>query len=472
MADVMASTTSTVVSNSTNGESGDGVNTIIFAITIPLMLLLVVGVIILVVIILISVRQRHKKNSKYRPLPTSSKDEDVVKLPYPPRVKYPGSTFPNIKYSLATQLPQPPETASSRYPFIQHRVALPQGSIQEKRPPRLRTKRRGNHKHGKGKHVVVQPINRIESEHSPTPESDQSIGDGIFLHPAHKYPAKEDSTVPVNPEVSLVLQHDETTAVLVIRVEHVLNLPLREDGQEVDAYVRLHFSPVHPAGQERRSSKTQTQRQKSSPVFQEEISYPNMPLTDLMSSTLHINVLDYRSYGKHLVLGQNELPLNGLEFVNGEAQLALILHPPKIITEQNGVVFLSLCFDPDNKKLSIIILRAKDLNNNKTDETDPVAKITISMKERLIAKLKTKKKLCSCSPIFNEAVSCTVNINNIRDVQVTVVMINDKRQGLLREIGTVILGSNASGDGLRHWNDALASPGKHIAEWHYLRRLD
>ena len=331
MADVSASVTSTFVSNSTNSESGDGVKTIIFVVTIPLMLLIVAIIIILVIIVLISVRQRHKKNTTYRPLPTSSKDEDAVELPYPPRVKYPGSTFPNIKYSLATQLPQPPETASSRYPFIQHRVALPQGSIQEKRPPRLRTKRRGNHKHGKGKHVVVQPIKRIESEHSPTPESDQSIGGGIFLHPAHKYPAKEDSTVPINPEVSLVLQHDETTAVLVIRVEHVLNLPLREDGQEVDAYVRLHFTPVHSAaGQERRSSKTQTQRQKSSPVFQEEISYPNMPLKDLMSSTLHIDVLDYRSYGKHLVLGQNELALNGLEFVNGEAQLALILYPPKV----------------------------------------------------------------------------------------------------------------------------------------------
>ena len=100
-----------------------------------------------------------------------------------------------------------------------------------------------------------------------------------------------------------------------------------------------------------------------------------------------------------------------------------------------------------------------------------MAKITISINERLIAKLKTKKKACSCSPIFNEAVSCTVNINNIRDVQVTLIMINDKRQGRQREMGTVILGSSASGDGSRHWNDALASPGKHIAEWHYLRRL-
>ncbi len=37
--------------------------------------------------------------------------------------------------------------------------------------------------------------------------------------------------------------------------------------------------------------------------------------------------------------------------------------------ECNGVVFLSLCFDVNNKKLSVIILRAKDLNDGRADET-------------------------------------------------------------------------------------------------------
>ena len=37
--------------------------------------------------------------------------------------------------------------------------------------------------------------------------------------------------------------------------------------------------------------------------------------------------------------------------------------------ECNGVVFLSICFDVNNKKLSVIILRAKDLNGSRADET-------------------------------------------------------------------------------------------------------
>lgn len=97
-----------------------------------------------------------------------------------------------------------------------------------------------------------------------------------------------------------------------------------------------------------------------------------------------------------------------------------------------------------------------------------MAKIAISLKERVLAKLKTKKKTGSCSPIFNEAVSCTVGLENISHVNVTVTMSNENRSSQNKELGTIVLGSHSTGDELRHWNDAVTSPGKHIAEWHDL----
>lgn len=99
---------------------------------------------------------------------------------------------------------------------------------------------------------------------------------------------------------------------------------------------------------------------------------------------------------------------------------------------------------------------------------DPVAKITVELKNRILSKLKTKKKSNSCSPIFNEAISCTVGMENIKEVKITVMLYNEHKHGRTREMGTIVLSSEATGDQLRHWNDVILAPGKHIAEWHDL----
>ncbi len=97
-----------------------------------------------------------------------------------------------------------------------------------------------------------------------------------------------------------------------------------------------------------------------------------------------------------------------------------------------------------------------------------MAKITISVNDRTVTKLKTKKKPGSSSPIFNEAISCVADRSNINDIQVVVTLLNDRKHSKTRELGKVVLGSKSTGNELRHWNDAISSPGKHIAEWHDL----
>lgn len=132
----------------------------------------------------------------------------------------------------------------------------------------------------------------------------------------------------------------------------------------------------------------------------------------------------------------------------------------------------------------MIVLRAKDLNNNRNETgkshkyipfynvrtlcTDPMAKVTVELKDRVLSKLKTKKKTSSCSPIFNEAISCTVGLENIRQIKITVVIINEHKHSHCRELGKLVLSSQSTGDQQRHWNDIITTTGKHIAEWHDL----
>ena len=92
----------------------------------------------------------------------------------------------------------------------------------------------------------------------------------------------------------------------------------------------------------------------------------------------------------------------------------------------------------------------------------------VALGEKVLGKLKTKRKSQSSSPIFNEALTCSVDPAAVRLVTVCVGMLNDSRLASQREVGQVILGMQASGEEFRHWSDVLATPGKHIAEWHEL----
>lgn len=132
-------------------------------------------------------------------------------------------------------------------------------------------------------------------------------------------------------EVFLSLVYHENEALLIVKVERAAELPYRADGTPVDAYIRLFFIPKLPELPQRRTSKTKTQRRDNSPVFDEVVEYEAMSAEELINSNLHVEVLDYRSYGKHVVLGQAHIPLIQVQFVRGEASITLPLKSPKVI---------------------------------------------------------------------------------------------------------------------------------------------
>ena len=103
---------------------------------------------------------------------------------------------------------------------------------------------------------------------------------------------------------------------------------------------------------------------------------------------------------------------------------------------------------------------------------DAQAKISVTLNgDKILGKLKTKKKTQSCSPIFNETLSCTVEPSQIKNAAVNIAVLNENRSAHAgaRDIGQVILCSQCTGEEYRHWSDVMASPGKPISEWHDLR---
>lgn len=100
---------------------------------------------------------------------------------------------------------------------------------------------------------------------------------------------------------------------------------------------------------------------------------------------------------------------------------------------------------------------------------DAQAKVWISLGGEKLGRLRTKKKIQSASPIFNEALTATVDPSQMKNISINISLTNENRQALKKELGQVILCGQTSAEEFRHWNDILASPGKQIAEWHELR---
>lgn len=306
---------------------------------IGLPVIILIFIIILLLLLLLawlSLRVRAK-NLRYRSLPTED-GSPASRLPYPPAVKLGEPPAPAMSFHVATQLSDP-ATSGARYPFIQHRTQ-PQMSVYEKRPPRLRTRRKGNHKHGKGMHTLTNGVERdpevVEQEKAKSKERRSSSvvsltgmgGEFQYALPIKK--TMQASGSEKEPEIFLTLVHNKDTLTLVVRIERVVGLPFREDGSEVDAYVRLLFVPKLPELPQRRTSKTRTARRDSAPVFDEEIRYEAMSDEELINSTLHMQVLDYKSYGKHAILGQADIMLAQVQFVEGEASISHTLSPPRV----------------------------------------------------------------------------------------------------------------------------------------------
>lgn len=338
------STTTTTSSPGVVEHHAVGVKAALFAL-VPILFVLILVCVVLFVFVYFAVRKRVKKQTRYQPVATKQPEDEtrrVTTLPYPPTVKISKSSYPHLEYSLATQLPQPMEIPTTRYPFIQHQLPGPQGPLIENRPPRLRTRRKGNHKHIKGKHIILGREKTVDSD-SPTPEPEP--GNGTKLCPIPVRKELRDSSTPEErseaaglessstsrPEITLVFKYDEVNATLAVTIERVVNLPLKEDGTEMDGYVRLHFTPALSAGSDVGSTtRTQTRRKSSSPVFHEELTYSNIKKDELLTLTLHVEVVRYKSYGKHNILVQTEIEMRNVKFFDGNCRLTLPLEPPKV----------------------------------------------------------------------------------------------------------------------------------------------
>ena len=314
----------------------------------------IVTVVVVLVLILVWLNYRSKKKqfpssaAEYQKLPVQDIGP-VMNLPYPssapPRaksIKLPDPPVPGTttEYIEATSLSGYP---GSRYPFNTdtERSSSSQSNEQERTGKIKKPRRLGSRRVSNPLDVKFRSSDRSSSPGSEdswygpskVPGSPASRSAAITPPPSptmRRSSVMEEAEKKKGPELFLSLLYKESDALLKVKVERAVGLPDRADGTPVDAYVRLFFIPNLAELPQRRTNKTKTQRRENSPVFNEEVEYEAMSMEELINSNLHVEVLDYRSYGKDMVLGKADVPLVQVRFVRGEASITLPLKLPRV----------------------------------------------------------------------------------------------------------------------------------------------
>lgn len=324
-------------SNATAAVSGKPAVGVPLLVGLPVLLVVVTAVVVLLLFLVwLNYKSRNKDQAPspdYRRLPTHDIGP-VMNLPYPtaskkPKIEMmdppvPGTTTEFVE---AAQLGLG-GSHSSRYPFTDTDHSTSSSEKEKKKP------RRGSRR-SRAADIKFRSSDRSSGSEdgSGSPRrvpGSRSAGVTPPPSPVRVHRSSRDEKVVKSADVFLSLAYNESEALLVVKVEKATELPYRADGTPVDAYVRLFFIPKLPELPQRRTNKTKTQRRDNSPVFNEVVVYEAMSAEELINSNLHLEVLDYRSYGKHVVLGQADIPLIQVQFVRGEASITLPLKLPKV----------------------------------------------------------------------------------------------------------------------------------------------
>lgn len=253
--------------------------------------------------------------------------------------------------------------------------------------------------------------------------------------------------------------------VLHIALHQGKDLLEREEGDFPGCFIRVTLVP-----DEVNIGVSRVQTNAFTVLFDERFSIPLDP------SALEDNSLRFSAFGidadeRNISAGVAELKLTDLDLSIRPFNAWLYLQDINKAVDAVGEILLSLSYLPTAERLTVVVAKAKNLvwTNGKTT-ADPFVKVYLLQDGRKISKKKTSMKRDDTNPIFNEAMIFSVPAIVLQDLSLRVTVAEGTDDGRGENVGHVIIGPEASGMGITHWNQMLATLRKPVSMWHPVRR--
>ncbi|XP_061078073.1 synaptotagmin VIII [Conger conger] len=295
------------------------------------------------------------------------------------------------------------------------------------------------------------------------PEQQMSLVDvNAAPSPELVQPEIEDSTEEPRGRLLYSLEFSPQSAEVTVGVMEASGLKAMDLGGTSDPYVRLYILPSNT-----KTYETKVFRSTLNPAFNEHFTF-QVPQAELGRSTLVLQVFDFNRFTKHDIIGELRLPLGEVDW-NHVIEEWRDLREASAFEESLGEVCFSLRYVPAAKKLSVVILEARNLKKmDQNSLADPYVKVQLILGNRKWKKNKTSVRKNTLNPYFNETFSFNVAFHQIQQVQLVVAVWDHDKMSPNEAMGKVLLGCGASGNQLRHWADMLSNPRRPVAQWHTL----
>lgn len=185
--------------------------------------------------------------------------------------------------------------------------------------------------------------------------------------------------------------------------------------------------------------------------------------------SLHIQVIEVDAFSNLHVIGQVVLSLDEAELDKTQPKWYDITPglPQGASHEHAGELLVSLNYFPTTQRLTIVILKARNLKiETQTGLWGPSVKVFLMVNRERLGRKRTAMQKKTLNPVYNEAFTFKVTSETLQKVTFKVTVVNKLSQGPDQTVGYVLLGQNVIGSGVSHWNHMLASLRKPVAMWH------
>ncbi|NXJ04574.1 SYT12 protein, partial [Odontophorus gujanensis] len=267
-------------------------------------------------------------------------------------------------------------------------------------------------------------------------------------------------------QVEVSMEYDGKAAALHVTLLQGKDLLEKEDARFESCFMRISLLPA-----EQIVGISRIQRSAYAVAFDERFSIPLDPAA-LEEDSLRFSVFGIDEDERNVSTGVAELKLSDLDLTVRPFNAWLYLQDMNKTVDTVGEILLSLSYLPTAERLTVVVVKAKNLvwSNGKGTAADPFVKVYLLQDGRKISKKKTAVKRDDTNPVFNEAMIFSVPAIVLQDLSLRVTVAESGEDGRADNTGHVLIGPAASGMGITHWNQMLATLRKPVSMWHPLRR--
>ncbi|PAA52427.1 hypothetical protein BOX15_Mlig019295g1 [Macrostomum lignano] len=321
-------------------------------------------------------------------------------------------------------------------------------------------------------------------EDSDTGPGRHSPGDttGSEYEPGHNLPrvgsaeslASDTSVMDMQPDVSPIgqvemgLEYDRDVSELVVSLIQGRDLASSDATGVCDMDFFACLAVVPDVANMK--SQTKVVKRNPNPVFKERFLYSLEP-HQLAQKSLQLQMFSVDKYARQKHIGETEIRLADVDL---QRPLRLWLNLRELDQKPSdfGELMFSLSYLPTAERLTVVIVKAKNLKWPRQDQSvgDVLVKVHLLQGGKRVTKKKTSVKRSESQPTYNEAMIFSVSQASLSSVQLRLTVAELRSDGRLSSIGHVIIGSQAGGAELTHWQQMVTSLRKPVAMWHHLRK--